>query len=86
MNIKDLQFKLKTGIGTRNLGEVTEHVIHYRNFYISILEGEDDEHTSIAWSHEPPDGFPVRDIVSALPGVGQGGAQGDSDGQSETAS
>lgn len=61
--LESFRFKLKTGIDTEVLGEVTEHVIHYKDFYISILEGVDDDHTSIGWSHQPPDYFPVREII-----------------------
>lgn len=39
----------------------TETVLHYKDMYIHILEGDDDY--SIAWSYQPPAHLPVREII-----------------------
>ena len=51
-----------SGDRIKDLGQVEEHVIKLKDYYIHFLIGQDDNHTSIAWDRQPPTYFNVRKI------------------------
>ena len=59
--LQKLLFRAKTGYTIKDLGKVNEYQLHFKDIYISILEGEDD--WSVGWDYSPVGHLPIREII-----------------------
>lgn len=64
--VRDKLFWLKTGIKTEtfNNGQpVKEHIIRFKDIYITVLEGDSDY--NVSYSYSPSDYTPIREYYEA---------------------